>query len=315
MGNITKNKIDNNGIANIFRKHFKENTVVDSKELTEGFYNSAYKVRLDNGDEYILKTAPSKAVKVMTYEKNLINTEVMAMKLAARNNLPVAKCAAFDEECDVCNAPYFIMSVLPGQSLSSLSYSIDEETNNQIMYDLGKLNSQINGITGEKFGYPGFPKGQDIKWYPVFRTILEDAVNDGIRVKVELGIDIEDLFEKLEQSKNIFDTVTVPSLVHWDLWAGNIFIKDNRISGIIDWERCIWADPLMELGFRTYDCNEMFLKGYGKEQLSDNEYQRALWYDIYLLIIMSVEGTYRHYDNDEQYNWAQNVLKEIVGKI
>ena len=32
---------------------------------------------------------------------------------------------------------------------------------------------------------------------------------------------------------------------------GNVFILNKRITGIIDFERCLWADELMEVGFRT----------------------------------------------------------------
>ena len=36
--------------------------------------------------------------------------------------------------------------------------------------------------------------------------------------------------------------------------------KTGRIPGVIDWERCLWADPLMEVGFRTYDGNKAIVE-------------------------------------------------------
>lgn len=35
-----------------------------------------------------------------------------------------------------------------------------------------------------------------------------------------------------------------PALWHWDLHAPNIFVKDNKITSIIDWQDC-WAGPLL----------------------------------------------------------------------
>ena len=48
------------------------------------------------------------------------------------------------------------------------------------------------------------------------------------------------------------DEVTVPALVHFDLWPGNILVDrpadgPARIGGLIDGERMFWGDPLADL--------------------------------------------------------------------
>lgn len=78
------------------------------------------------------------------------------------------------------------------------------------------------------------------------------------------------LLSRLEEEKEFFEEVTVPCLVHWDLWEGNVFVSGGKITGIIDWERALWADPLLELGFRTYDDPADFLEGYGKREEWEN---------------------------------------------
>lgn len=50
--------------------------------------------------------------------------------------------------------------------------------------------------------------------------------------------------ERLAKDREYFDAVKTPTLVHWDMWEGNIFIKDGTITGIIDWERAMWRKPL-----------------------------------------------------------------------
>lgn len=42
----------------------------------------------------------------------------------------------------------------------------------------------------------------------------------------------------------------VPSLIHGDLWIGNILFKDRRIAALID-PACYYADPEIELAFLT----------------------------------------------------------------
>ena len=65
---------------------------------------------------------------------------------------------------------------------------------------------------------------------------------------------------------DVLDEVSEPALVHWDLWAGNVFVKDGKITGITDFERALWGDPLMEHYFRMITepkRPEAFLRGYG----------------------------------------------------
>ena len=52
-------------------------------ELTEGYFNAAYEVTLQNGKQVILKIAPPPDVSVMRYEKDLMAAEGGAMRLVA----------------------------------------------------------------------------------------------------------------------------------------------------------------------------------------------------------------------------------------
>jgi aminoglycoside phosphotransferase (APT) family kinase protein len=132
---------------------------------------------------------------------------------------------------------------------------------------------------------------------------------------VDLKISVEELWNYLERDQHIFDEVTEPKLVHWDCWDGNIFVENGAITGFIDWERNIWADPLMEVGFRTYSDNTFFQKGYGLEILTSTQTRRALWYDIYLMILVSLEYEYRKYDTMDLYNWSTDVLTKQFEKL
>lgn len=53
--------------------------------------------------------------------------------------------------------------------------------------------------------------------------------------------------------------------VHWDMWEGNIFIKDGHISGIIDWERALWGEAFMDDRFREHNRTQEFLKDMEKK--------------------------------------------------
>src|SRR5689334_13865335 len=55
------------------------------RELKEGWFNAAYNIQLADGREVILKIAPPKHAEVLSYEKNIMATEVAAMRLVRQN--------------------------------------------------------------------------------------------------------------------------------------------------------------------------------------------------------------------------------------
>lgn len=60
--------------------------------------------------------------------------------------------------------------------------------------------------------------------------MIDMALADAEAMSVDLKIPVPKLKGYLEKSKALFEQVTIPCLVHWDLWDGNIFIKNGRIA-------------------------------------------------------------------------------------
>lgn len=96
-----------------------------------------------------------------------------------------------------------------------------------------------------------------------------------------------------------------------EMMRTEIFIKDGRISGIIDWERALWAEGLMEDRFRFHSVTDGFSKGYGMEELTPVQKIRCFWYDVYLYLIMMFEVTYRHYETKDQYYWVHGLFEKV----
>lgn len=311
MTSITKNRISNVEITNMIQKAFVTQTAVSITELTEGFFNVAYLIELTNGNEVILKIAPPKEAIIMSHEKNIMLSEVQAMRLVAeQTDVPVASVLFYDNSHDVCEVDFFFMDKLPGRSYNSLMNELSDTSKQNIDVQIGHINSQINKISGEKFGYFGQLDKQGTVWFEVFKGIVEDTIQDANRLGIDLHLEAQYLIEQLDRDKPYFDEVTEPCLVHWDLWAGNIFIEHERVTGIIDFERCLWADKLMEVGFRTFANKDPFMKGYGIHELTDNQKIRAEWYDMYLFLISALECDYRKYEDRGVYNWAIHMIKE-----
>lgn len=309
---ITKNNVDENIILRMVNKAFPTEVVKEIVELTEGFFNIAFKIVLENKN-IILKIAPPLDTEVMTYEENIMWSEVNVMKMIdEKTSIPIPKILYYDNSHTICKSDYFFMDMLQGSSFSRIINNMSKEEKDKIYFEIGQYTKMINNIKNDKFGYYGQKEKQTKNWYTTFKEMIMDTYSDAKRKNIIIPVSQEEILRLLEQDKKSFDSVHIAKLVHWDIWAGNVFVKNNTIEGIIDFERCLWADELMEVGFRTYDYQKAFYLGYGINKLSNEEIHRAKWYDIYLFLISCLECNYRMYDNMDTYIWGCDMLTKGI---
>lgn len=316
MESLTKNKQDRKVIEQMVSRAFPNMACREITELKEGYFNVAYLIILDNDEKAILKIAPHPDSKIMSYEKNIMFSEVDSLRLVNKEtDVPVPDIIYYDNSYEFCSFEYYFMSVIEGETLNVIRDSLSEEEKKAIQKEIGEYTHSMNQITGTRFGYYGQPILQGTNWFNVFRSIIELAYYDANAANIQVPIKEEELLSLLDRDKSYFDEVTVPVLVHWDIWEGNVFIKDKKISGIIDFERCIWGDPLLELGFRSYDRNADFFEGYGVLSLTKEEDRRARWYDVYQFLLMILESEYRKYETDDLYTWSKDMIVQCIKAI
>lgn len=313
---ITKNKQSNEMIIAMAKKAFPDKTVKEIKELTEGMCNAAYMVSFKDGFKSVLKISSSDKSGFMTNEANLMSTEVKAMKLVNENsNVKVAEVFYYDNSKTLCDSEYFFMEALEGQSWISVIDSLRDEDNADLSCNVGVIQKELSGITGEKFGIVGDADNQFDSLFDFVYYLILNVLTDAGKRDVIIGVPNNEILGKLQADKKYFDTVKIPSLVHWDMWEGNIFVKDNKVSGIIDWERAMWGEPFMDDRFREHSRKEDFLRGFGIEKLSEAEMRRIHWYDILLYLTMMTEATYREYEDDGQYQWAKAMFDKVFSEM
>ena len=135
---------------------------------------------------------------------------------------------------------------------------------------------------------------------------------------VELHIPYDALYSRLQSFYTVLEEVTQPVLVHWDMWDGNIFIDADtkKITGILDCERAMWGDALMEVNFGAFGLNPALIEGYGHDLLAAPAAKtRRMLYNIYLWLIMIIECTYRQLETMDQENWARSQLAKELAKL
>lgn len=306
---ISKNLQTDENIKRMVQKAFGDKEVSKITELTEGMCNAAYRVEFADGEVSILKIASSSKETLMSHEVNLMEAEVNAMKLVYESGLvKLAQVQYYDTSRTLCTGDYFFMEALPGNSLSSIKESLSQEVIHKINYDTGVISRKLTGIKGKSFGLLADYEHSFNNMYDYIYMLIKNVFSDAAKKQVETGLVGEEVLEKLALDKMCFEEVTEPTLVHWDMWDGNIFVKDGEITGIIDWERANWSDPYMDDRFRRHTRTKEFLDGYGVAEFSREEMHRIYWYDVLLYLIMVTEGKYRGFEDDGQYRWAKEQL-------
>ena len=151
--------------------------------------------------------------------------------------------------------------------------------------------------------------------YDFYRDMLVMMLDDAEEYRVDLGADRDSLLERLALSRPSFDAYTVPRLVHYDLWENNLIVRDGEIVGVLDWERAIWSDPLMEERFLRYARHPAMLRGYGQETFSPEERERMRWYDILMDAAFMVDVYTRQYSDDSQYRWGKDLFRQAWNEL
>jgi aminoglycoside phosphotransferase (APT) family kinase protein len=317
---LSKTPISLETAQTLVTAHFGGRTKINQyNELTDGMYNAVYLIELGDGQKSVLKVAPPERVKVLRYEKNIMAAEVEVLRLVrAQTKVPVPEVFAYDTSRSLIDNDYYLMSFVPGVSLHKLRQQLSGEDQHAIDFRAGEYLRQMNAITGSYFGYFSQPEYHCSNWREAFGGMIEHILQDGREAGVELPIPYDTLHSRLKTFYTVLDEVTQPALVHWDLWDGNIFIdpETKKISGIIDCERALWGDPLMEVNFGAFGVNPALIEGYGLDVLATPAAQtRRALYNIYLWLIMIIECTYRQYQTKDQENWVRPKLVEEMKKL
>jgi aminoglycoside phosphotransferase (APT) family kinase protein len=313
MQSISKTTVSRSAAQQIICSVFGAQARIRSfSELTEGYFNAAYAIALDGGRRCVLKVAPPDTIRVLRYEQQIMSAEVAVMQLVRQSTtMPVPAIYAFDTSRRILDSAFFLMEFVPGVPLHTLRNTLSPTEQQTIDRAIGAYLREMNDISGPSFGYAAPSAPRYSSWAEAFPQMLEDVLADGAALEVRLPRSYDDLRQQLRAWSSILADVTTPQLVHWDLWDGNIFIDpaSKQIAGIIDFERALWGDPLMEFQFRTLAAAPDFVTGYGRPMLeTEHARQRRLLYNIYLYLIMVIECAYRQYPTQDQERWSREQL-------
>jgi aminoglycoside phosphotransferase (APT) family kinase protein len=292
------------------------------RPLTGGTYNTVEELVLTDGGRYVLKIPPAPATPGLRYESRLLVSEAEFYRAAAEAGVPAPRVVALDSDTGV---PHLLMTACPGEPWDG---SLTDAEKAGLRTELGRLVAGLHRVTGPRFGYPSGALGPlAADWRTAFAAMADAVLDDARRYGARLPRPADDVAGTLEAAYGALDEVTVPRLVHFDLWDGNILVDRStgqaRIGGLIDGERMFWGDPLADfvslalLGDIRADAP--FLTGYrgagGRAEFDVPARLRLALYRAYLYLIMLTE-TIPRADGAERERWVQEVVApELVAAL
>lgn len=312
---VTKNRQSQKTISNMVRAAFPDKKIAAVKELTEGMCNVTYDVSFEDGSASILKIAAKDRSGNTSNEVKLMRAEIRAMKLVSEKcSFKVADVQYYDTGKTICDGDYFFMEKLEGDNFHLVREKMRQEEIDAIDEEIGRISRELSEIHNPEFGFLGDDTRYD-SLYAFVRHMLENLLSDAKKRDIDILCDGQEYLRRFEKEKSAFEAVQQASLVHWDMWEGNVFVKDGHVSGIIDWERAMWGEPFMDDRFRMHNRRGKFLEGFGQTSFSEDESKRLRWYDIILYLTMMIEVFYRGFEDKGQYFWAREMLGKCINEV
>lgn len=320
VDSISKTRLTRANLESIVKAAFGATVgLTATDECEEGWFNAVQILQLTDGTDCVLKVAPPPEVRVLRYEHDLITTEVDALRLVKeRTDLPVPAVLAWDDSCELVPSPWFIMERCPGVLLSGLRSELSPDAEHAIDAQLARHLASMNAIEGPSFGRPDRAAPHDATWSDAFARLVDDLLADAADASVDLPLPLAEVAGIVADHRSHLDTVVRPRLVHWDLWDPNVFVDPEtlQVVGLIDFERVLWADPLMEAQFVGKRGPHPIFDAYGDALLDQpHALERRRLYDLYLYLVMTVECAYRNYPTDDIENLGRAMLDVVIAEI
>lgn len=313
---MAKNKQTPEMIQRLTHIAFPNDEIVAVNELTEGLCNAAYMIELSSGMKTVLKISSASNSGLLRNEIAMPETEVAALlSVSEKGVVRVPKVYYYDFSQSVCTGKFFFMEAFEGNSFVSTAYFLDSDKVANVYRKVGEIVKELSQIKSDRFGSLVCAEHQYDTLFELIFKMISNVLEDAADKNIDLGVSKSEILDKLESEKSIFDEVTESTLIHEDMWEGNVFVKDGEVIGIIDWERAMWGDPLMEEYFRSHHHVDAFYEGYGRKEFTENEVRRIYWYDLFLFLTMLTEPEYREYEDKSFNDWVLPSMKATCERL
>ncbi len=219
-----------------------------ARALTGGMFATTYVVELGDGTRAVVKTAPDAADRLLSHEHRLLRSEALVYRLAESDPaLLMPRLLLADFSHTALPGDAVVASWAPGVPVGQVP-ELAARTAAARDHALGAVMGRLHALHGDRFGYldeEGTLRGDT--WTEAFGRMVEALLADAARWGVAVPAD--EVRAAWHRHRDATDDVRAPSLVHADLWPGNLFVDpgSGALTAVIDPERAFWGDPVFDL--------------------------------------------------------------------
>ncbi|MEV0005420.1 phosphotransferase [Micromonospora sp. NPDC050980] len=217
--------------------------------LAGGGFAAVWWVRLTDGRDVVLKVGPPPHVPLLRYERDMIGAEARYLRLVAARApaVPVPSLLHHGRHPEL--GDWLLTARLPGRTLADLTRAGADV--GPLRAEFGRALAALHVVTGDRYGYDG-GRAAAATWGDAYTAMVDGLLADAADWAVPLPAPATRIRELVARHAAVLDVVRRPVLVHFDGWAGNVLAVDGpdgtpRLSGLVDGERHLWADPLLDL--------------------------------------------------------------------
>lgn len=265
------------------------------RRSTTGKFNTTYFI--EGGPEpLVLRVAPTDdPSQMLFYEYRMMRQEPeLHALLRARTDVPVPAILVADFSRERLDRDYLLMEQMLGVPLSEAA-GLSVKAAEDILREVGRSLRQVHAITGDRYGYAGAhrPMEPQSDWPSAFEIMWHRLLDDIERCRGYAPAEAATMRRLFDRYQTVFDRPLSAALLHMDVWGQNILVgPDERLSGLIDWDRALWGDPEIEFAVLDY-CGisePSFWEGYGcqRDRSPEAEIRRAFYllYELQKYIVI-----------------------------
>ncbi len=280
--------------------------------IKTGKFNTSFFVDAD-GEELVLRIAPSSASVFCFYEKDMMKQEPRLHQLLRdQTDVPVPEILLFDDSQGIIARDYLIMNRLPGTPISDCRCD-----SAKVLRQVGECLAQVHRITADQHGYLGEHNcmAPQPTWKQAFTVMWHKLIDDIVGVGHYDDGEAHFMRKVLDQHLACFDRDVPAALLHMDVWAQNIMVDaDSNLTGLVDWDRALWGDVEIEFAVLDY-CGisePAFWEGYGRMRDDSPEAEvRRLFYLLYEIQKYIVINQGRRNDTERALRYKQQTMQLI----
>lgn len=216
-------------------------------ELGVGTYNSTYRVDLDEGEPVILRIAPEPSRQGPAAPATMRNEYATLPFLAPLGRL-VPRTLAVDFTHQLLERDYLVQTLLPGVPASQQLAGYSASASAHLYRELGAVTRTIHDVTGPAFGPVAGPS------HPTWSSALIAGFEQLAAAFAAGGLDPTPVHRMIDASRRHraeLDEITVPALLHGDLWTLNLLVDADpdrpTITGVLDCDAASWGDPMSDV--------------------------------------------------------------------